>query len=424
MKRNSIRWIVFLGTISVIGIIIIQIYWVRQSFDINEKQLNQTLNIALRSTAEQIADYNNSSLPPEGLVDQLSSEYFVVNVNDIIDANILEHYLIQEFQTRNIHLDFEYAIYDCSSDKMVYGSYITFNETEKNNIEGLERSDLPKWDDHLYYFGVNFPSKRKYIKSNMGISYFFSAILMLVIIFFCYALLTILKQKKLSEVQKDFINNMTHELKTPISSIAISSEVLLKPDIIKNPERLANYSRIIKEQALRLQKQVEKVLQMALLEKEKIKLSIETLDVHKIIKNTIHNIDPALNKKNGSINFNRNSTDISIKADETHFTNVLFNLLDNAIKYNEKEPFITISTHNKHGCIMISIADKGIGISKEHQRRIFDKFFRIPTGNVHDVKGFGLGLNYVSRIIKAHKWKIKLESEPGKGSTFTIIIPV
>ena len=422
MKRNSIRWIVLLGAFSVIGIISTQIYWVGQSFDIKEKELDQDLKTALRSVAENMAESNKTPLPYKSVY-QMNSDYFVVNINDTINADYLEIYLENEFNIKDLLLDFQYGIFNCTTEKMEYGKNFILNEKGEYITKSIEEIEFRKHEEFVYYFGIKFPDKKKYITSNMGISYFFSSLLLLVIIIFVYALITILKQKRLSEVQKDFINNMTHELKTPISSITISSDVILNPDIINKPEKLRNYAMIIKDQAIRLQKQVEKVLQMAILEKEKIKLKLEIVNIHDVIKNTVQNIEPSLKNKEGKLDYSFEGDNIEIKADTTHFTNILFNLLDNAIKYTEEKPEICITIIKSGKNIMLSISDKGIGIKKENQKKIFDKFYRVPTGNIHNVKGFGLGLNYVSKIVKAHKWKIIIESEFGNGSKFTLIIP-
>jgi two-component system phosphate regulon sensor histidine kinase PhoR len=248
-------------------------------------------------------------------------------------------------------------------------------------------------------------------------------VLLVVIGFFAYTLFVIMKQKRLSEIQKDFINNMTHEFKTPISTIAVSTEVLKNPDIIHHPERLLNYTTIIEKENLRLKQQVDRVLQMARLDKEDIGLKKELIDVHEIIRDAIKNTSGALLEKSGSISCDLNATRSTIQADKLHLTNVLYNLIDNAIKYCKSSPHIVIQTRDDKKNILIEIQDNGIGISKDDQKRVFQKFYRVHTGNVHDVKGFGIGLNYVKSIVLAHLGKIHLHSELEKGSTFKIILP-
>ena len=245
--------------------------------------------------------------------------------------------------------------------------------------------------------------------------------MLLVIVFFAYTLFVILKQKRLSEIQKDFINNMTHEFKTPLSTIAISTAVLKDPNIIKAPERLLNYATIIENENQRLKQQVERVLQMARLEKEDIGLKKETVDVHELIQDAVK--INAINSK-ATITLDLQATRSQLAADKLHLTNVFFNLLDNAIKYNTNAPEIVVRSQNVNGSIQIEVQDNGIGIKPEDQRKIFFRFYRVPTGNLHDVKGFGLGLSYVKLIVEGHKGKITVSSEPGNGSCFSIVLPL
>ena len=423
MNRHTIRLLVILATIAVTGIITTQIFWLRRAFDLKEKQFNQTVSISLKNVAEHILAYNNHAAPVINPVCQYSTNYFVVAVNDVIDANVLEYFLRKEFDKRNLTLDFEYGIYDCNNERMVYGNYVNVNSDSQDITLHTQRTDLPKWENRTYYFGVNFPTRENHLLAQMGIWGVSSFALLVMIVFFAYALFVILKQKRLSEIQKDFINNMTHEFKTPISTIAISSEVLKNPAIIDNPGRLLNYATIIQEQANRLKNQVETVLQMASIDKEQIKLKKELLNVHEVIYKAVENIEATLKQENGCISYQLNAQKAEIQADRLHLTNMIYNLLDNAVKYTSNRPQICILTKNDKKGIWLSIRDNGIGISKEHQKKIFDKFYRVPTGNVHNVKGFGLGLNYIQSLVKAHKGLIIVESELHTGSTFHIFFP-
>lgn len=419
MKRNQIRIVVILGAFAIIGITIIQSYWLIKAWDINEKQFNQTIFIGLKNVAEKLSTYNQTVMPNENPVNQLSSNYFVVNVNSVIDANILDYYLKSEFNLLNIDIDYEYAIYDCHDDKMVYGNYVP----AKGKSKSLKMtSDLPKYEEYTYYFGVNFPSKTNYIGSDMLIWLIFSAILLISVIFFGYAIFIILQQKRLSELQKDFINNMTHEFKTPLSSIRISADVIGNSAIKNNPERLKTYSNIIMQESDRLNKQVENVLQIAKFEKMGSDIKPEDLELCQLIENVIDNC--RANHENATITKAFSLDEIYIRADKLHTTNIISNLLDNALKYADKKPEISILLEKKSYFLEVAICDNGPGIAKEYQKKIFRKFFRIPTGNIHNIKGFGLGLSYVWNVCKAQNWKIKLKSEVGKGSVFTIQIPL
>ncbi len=421
MRKNAIRLVVLLGAISVIGIVLTQIYWVKKELDLKDKEFNQTVQIALRNVAEDMAQYGQFSLPPKDVINQVSTDYYVVNINNTIDAKTLEFYLIKEFNAVGINTDFDYGIYDCSSDKMVYGNYISF--TPKDAKDKVVKS-LPKLDKFTYYFGVRFPDRSSYVVSRMDNWVFTSIILLVVIIFFGYAMFVILQQKRLSEMQRDFINNMTHEFKTPISTIAISSDVIANPHIVETPERLSTYAGIIKEEAGRLNRQVEKVLQIAKEERNEFRLNKEQVDLHELVKNAADSFGVTIHDKQGKITLDLKAANHLVNADRQHLANVIYNLLDNAVKYTNEAPLIKIGTVNFDKKILLSVQDNGIGIKKEYQRKIFDKFFRVPSGNLHNVKGFGLGLSYVRNIVNAHGWKIKVDSEPGKGSTFTLEIPV
>jgi two-component system, OmpR family, phosphate regulon sensor histidine kinase PhoR len=420
VKSSSIRFIVILAILCIVGITITQLYWVRRAFDLKEAEFERTVNAALFNVANQIYTINKTPSPAMNPVKQVSTNYFIVMVNGDVDASLLEFLLRSEFEKRNIKVDFEYGVYDCSSEKMKYGDYVPLQTAKEKNTA----KKLPTWSHYAYYFGVQFPNREAHLINQMGIWSFSSVVLLIVIVFFGYTLFVILKQKRLSEIQKDFINNMTHEFKTPISTIAVSTEVLKDPNIVHQPERLLNYTTIIEKENTRLRQQVERVLQMARLDKEDIGLKKEMVDVHHIVEDAIKNTSTALHEKYGSISCNLRAERPMLEADKLHLTNVLYNLIDNAIKYCKSAPHIIIRTNGTGRHLILEIEDNGIGISPENQKRVFQKFFRVPTGNVHDVKGFGIGLNYVKSIIEAHKGNIRLESELGKGSIFKISLPV
>jgi two-component system phosphate regulon sensor histidine kinase PhoR len=420
VKSATIRFIVVLATISILGISITQIYWVKRAFGLREAEFDRQVNTALFNVASQIFSLNNTPSPANNPVKQISTNYYVVMVNSDIDANLLEFLLRSEFEKRNIQADFEYGIYDCTHEKMVYGNYVKLSDKVSKREQN---PNLPKWVNAGYYFGVQFPNREAQILNQMGIWSFSSAVLLIVIVFFGYTLFVILKQKRLSEIQKDFINNMTHEFKTPISTIAVSTEVLKDTNIVQQPERLLQYATIIENENKRLKQHVERVLQMAKLDKEDVGLKKETVNLHEIIHEVVQSIELALREKQGSIQLSLHAASSDLPADRHHLTNVIFNLLDNAIKYCTNKPSITIQTELTGGFISLTVADNGIGISEENKKRIFQKFYRVPTGNVHDVKGFGLGLHYVKQIVEAHRGRITVTSEPGKGCAFTILLP-
>tara|TARA_B100000809_G_scaffold264895_1_gene322048 strand:+ start:2226 stop:3503 length:1278 start_codon:yes stop_codon:yes gene_type:complete len=422
MNRNTIRIIIFLAVISLIGIIATQFFWVKNAYNLQEKQFNDRVHVALTNVTHELLDFNEDESTLINPVKRISSNYFTVMINDTVNPYLLETLLRNEFVKRNIKIDFEYVIYDCFTDSIVFGDYISLEKGEKDNLQS--RSYNMKWDKDGHYFGIFFPSKSSYILSEMGIWAFSSSIILLIILFFGYTINVILKQKKLSEIKNDFINNITHEFKTPISTISLSAEVLLNPSIVNEPERLKNYANIIKEENNRLKNQVDKVLQLATLDKSKLKMENENIDIHKLITGSIKSFGLIVREKEGEISSSLKAEKFMFFGDKIHITNTLHNLIDNAIKYSAERPEVLISTNFNNNYIEISVKDNGIGVPSESQKHIFDKFYRTPTGNVHDIKGFGLGLNYVKTIVEAYEGSVKLISKENEGSTFVIKLPL
>jgi two-component system phosphate regulon sensor histidine kinase PhoR len=418
MSNKIIIGVVTLGALAIIGVISIQSYWVLKTWDIKSKEFNQSVRIALRKTTEKLAETDQFELPSKELVTQISSNYYVVNTEASIDAGNLEHFLRQELEALSLNEDFEYGIYDCSSQEMIYGNYCDFDNLNTEPAKKTRR--LPEVDKFTYYFGVTFPNRDSHLMGEMRLSILFSAISLITILFFIYALTVILRQRRLSEMQKDFINNMTHEFKTPISTIKISSNVFLQNENIQKDDRLLRYANIINEQNNRLNNQVEKVLQIAQLEGDTFELRKEKINVNELLEKIIKSEELRISELDGKITMNLQSKNAIIEADELHLTNIIHNLLDNAIKYCKTTPEITIETRDIGNNIKLRIADQGIGIKKEFMPQIFQKFYRIPTGDIHNIKGFGLGLFYVKNICKAHGWKIEAKSEEGKGTEFKI----
>ncbi|MEL6865264.1 MAG: HAMP domain-containing sensor histidine kinase [Bacteroidota bacterium] len=420
MTNSTIRRVVILGAVAIIGIIAVQSYWVMRNWDLKEQEFQQTVHIALLQVAKDLANYDSIPLPSQNLVNRKASNYYIVNINNVIDAGVLEYYLFKEFADHALEIDFEYAIYDCSSDDMVYGNYCTMGDIQRENVV---LGELPKYDEFTYYFGVKFPNRNSYLLGEMPRTIVFTVILFIAILFFIYSMSVILRQKRLSELQKDFINNMTHEFKTPISTIKISADVFLNNERIQEDARLMRYAAIIKEQNQRLNHQVEKVLQLAKIERDSFKLKLEEVDLHQLLVQAIRSNELQVAEfEGGRLRYDLRASEPLIRADALHLTNILHNLMDNAIKYCKKSPDIIIRTQDEQGGILLQIEDQGIGIAKEQQAKVFTKFYRVSTGNIHNVKGFGLGLFYIKSICDAHDWKIQLDSEPEQGTKISILI--
>lgn len=422
MNRKSIRLLVLFATISVCGIIGFQLFWVNRAYNIQEKQFNDRVHVALTNVVRQIQSISKDSSDLYEPIKQVTSNYFLVSTNDTLHPYLLESLLTTEFKERNLEYDFEYVIYDCFNDSIVFGNYVDLESEEKSYVYRTSQND--RWNEQSHYFGVYFPNKKSYLINEMEIWVYSSIFLLVVIAFFGYTIWMILKQRRLSEVKTDFINNMTHELKTPISTILLSTEVLCEPNISKDPVRLANYAKIIREENERLKTQVEKVLEIASLDTKNPNIYKQNINLHELIHETVSRFDTILQSRKGSILLKLDAENSTLQADKSHLTNVLFNLIDNAVKYSPNQPEIIISTENGKNGIYLRISDKGIGMDKESQKRIFEKFYRVSTGNLHNVKGFGIGLNYVKKMVKLHHGFIRLKSELGVGSTFKIYFPL
>jgi two-component system phosphate regulon sensor histidine kinase PhoR len=338
-----------------------------------------------------------------------------------IDKQTLQAIIESELRNHNINLSFEFAVKD-KNGKPVYSSSLYNNEFSDVFKTQLFPNDFFSSPNYLLIY---FPKKDKYIVTSLGLMGSSSILLTLIVIFsYTLTLFIILRQKKLSEMKNDFVNNMTHELKTPISTISLASQMLKDKSISENQKNFDSIAQIIEEESKRLGYQVEKVLQMAILERGSFKFRLEYINVKEFLNNIYNSFIIQVKKRNGTLTININSTIEKIEADEIHLSNVILNLLENAIKYCQKEPNITIFTKDSHNGIIFSVKDNGIGISSDDQKRIFEKFYRVHTGNVHNVKGFGLGLSYVKAIADAHQGWIKVESELNVGSEFFVYIPL
>ncbi len=355
----------------------------------------------------------------------------------ITDPNFLPNVLDTLLRQKNIYLDFKFAIQTEIDGK---NAYITVrNQPDGKSYYDIESHDFnPRKKTQVYkkllfpdeqqvkpnYLCVYFPKQRSELVKSTAFLIFPSFLLTLIIIaIFAVTLHIILKQKKISQIKNDFINNMTHELKTPISTISLASQMLRDSAVMHTPNSVDHISGVIFDESERLSNQVEKVLQMAVFNEGKLKLKFSDIDLNRLINNICSNFEIRVATESGKLNTYLSAENPHIIGDEVHISNVIFNLLDNAMKYRREAPQIDLSTENKNGWIVVQVKDNGIGIAKEHQNQIFERFYRVPTGNIHNVKGFGLGLSYVKRIVDSHNGKIKIESTLGKGTRFKIFFP-
>jgi two-component system phosphate regulon sensor histidine kinase PhoR len=342
----------------------------------------------------------------------------------INDLSTLGRLIKSELKRQGINLDFRLALksFPAGEERFIYGdkNYNSKQQTEYQALLFPHDDDLkPNW---LFIY---FPRQNTFLLKETGLLVIPTFVLTAMLIgIFVFTILIILRQKKLSNIKNDFINNMTHELKTPISTISLASQMLRDNTVTNTPKTIEHISGIIYQESKRLTTQVEKVLQMAVFNEGKLKLKFKEVNLNNLINSVVLNFELRVKSKNGELTTELNADPAIIKADDVHLTNVLFNLLDNAVKYSKDEPKITISTELKDQYLVLSVKDQGIGIQKEHVGQIFERFYRVPTGNVHDVKGFGLGLSYVKIITEAHRGLIKVESAINKGTKFMIYFPI
>ncbi|MFA6401590.1 MAG: HAMP domain-containing sensor histidine kinase [Salinivirgaceae bacterium] len=348
-----------------------------------------------------------------------------IPIEERLSNSVVTPTLDYELKNAGISLKYEYGISNFRGK--LYNKMKTngFNQNKVSQAykTTLFPNDILMQSDQLLLY---FPEKSNYLIQSIIYPFSGSLLFTLIILFtFYYTLRIIYNQKKTSEVKTDFINNMTHEFKTPIATISLAADSINNPNIITDADKVRRFTEIIKEENRRMNRQVESVLKMALIDKKDFNLNMVETDVHPLIRQAVKNISLQVEQKGGTLEMELKAENDRIKADETHLVNVIFNLLDNANKYSlDAPPEITLTTYNQQDNLVIAISDKGIGMDKDTQEKIFEKFYRVPTGDVHNVKGFGLGLSYVKAITMQFKGDVHVISQKGKGSTFEIRIPL
>ncbi len=356
----------------------------------------------------------------ENVVNRMMEMNLEMDVEARIDPNVLENILRKCFENNGIKMKYEYGVSRSS------GSYFLRSRKFEPDDKSVFRTMLYPSDllSEPSYLDVYFPSQsRHHLHALNPLGMISSALILIIIAIFTFSILTIIRQKKLSLLKTDFINNMTHELKTPISTLSLAGQMLKETNVANQNQSLNHLITIINDETKRLGFQVEKVLQMALFEHGNIEYKNKLIDLAEVLTRVKNSFQLHIDKKGGNLNIIFDQKVYFVEADEVHLTNVFFNLIDNAIKYCQETPEVEVSIRTKSNFHFIIVRDKGIGISKEHLNRIFDNFYRVPTGNIHNVKGFGLGLSYVKKVVEDHKGRIRVMSELGKGTSFTISLP-
>jgi len=470
MNRKAFIFIIATMTVALVGLMIIQSYWIRNAItvkeagfvrSVNEAISNVVYNLERLEAARQLENQMNfmqqrqkwlqsidsinrslfqnnrslvnpmemdkfmrKSIIAQDVLGKMLFDYSDVPIENRVNVGILDSLISVELMNKGIKTDYEFGVFNPVRNLM------PIQKTGKYPKELLNKgfpftlfpSDLKSSPDYLM---VYFPNEKRFLISQLWKTLSISIVFLIIIILsFSYTIMTILRQKKLSVIKNDFINNMTHEFKTPISTISLACEALGDRDIIQSEMLHNNYINIINEENKRLGNMAERILQSASLDKGQILLKKEMVDIHEVITEAISKIKLQVEKKEGRIITKFDAENHQVYADKVHVTNVIFNLIDNANKYTPGSPKIEIVTENSYSGLLISVKDNGPGISKSNQKKIFEKLYRVPTGNIHNVKGFGLGLSYVKAIIEQHNGKITLESELNKGSKFIIYLPV
>lgn len=452
-----------------LSLITVQINWIRNAYVVKEQQFDQMVHQALNDISniisreetyqQAITEFSKKALldnyfsenPTFGdsltthnsngatnaiitenssidekrrYINQVIDDILKTNpvIEDRISANEIEAITNETLLDYGINIHFEYAVVKPNSTFVFKSEDF---EPPVNSSVYRVRLYPNDFSPQSNYLDVYFPQKRNFIFRSLAFIGISSGVLTLLIVFtFAFTLYVIFRQKRVSEVKNDFVNNMTHELKTPISTISLASQMLGDKGIPDEMKNLTRISGIISKESKRLGYQVEKVLQIAAIDKGDFTINTERLDMHELIENVTTNFNIQIDSKGGLLIPSLHAEQTDVMADQVHMTNVVSNLLDNAVKYTPEKPEVLIETQNIDGHLQVRVRDNGIGISKANQKKIFDRFYRVPTGNVHDVKGFGLGLNYVKKIVEMHKGTIEVESELDKGTAFIFRIPL
>ncbi len=419
--------IALITTISVIGIVVSQFVWINRAIRLRSEQFDNMVFAGLSNVVDHVNYFEK-----EKKAEQKSGDSMVMKLDPIVSEQLLlkeitlgiDTLLEDEFGCFKVQQDYVFAILDTNSDKILFGN--SKPENYQSICESRHRVNLSSIYFGSYYLVVYFPNEKHLIIRRMflWLLVLSGCFLFIVISSFLYVIFAVMRQRKISEMKNDFINNMTHEFKTPISTISVASEMLMSHGISEHGDKIRKYANIIYDENLRLRNQVEQVLQITLLDKRELEINPVPVEAHRVIENSVDIFNLMIKEKHGVINTDLSANQSLVNVDELHFINVITNMLDNAIKYSENKPQIKVSTTNKLDGISILVEDNGRGIDMSDHKNIFKKFFRVHTGDIHDVKGFGLGLYYVKSVMDAHNGTITLlRSELHKGSVFELYFP-
>jgi len=419
IRSKTLRLVILISTVLVTIIIAIQLIWLQKVYLYEEKQFNINVSKSIRSLYSDMELVNDATDNVQKVIDNVSPDVYLLKID--CDPNLEQLWinLKAELTDFDVYTDCRAAIYSNTENKYTTEEYIDLPDSY---FPPENAKELTVYKRDYSYISLYFPHRGQYIIKQMIFWIASSGLLLLVLIGFGFSIFYLYRQKFFNETQKDFVNNFTHEFKTPLAVIKIASDVLQQNNIIEKPGRLKNYAGIINEQTSHLQAQVQRLLEIAYTDRSSLPLEKETFDADILLQEAINDLHPLVEQKNAVINTGFNSPGTIIKADKSYLRLCFINLIENAVKYSEA-PVIQITTGKDANDFSITVKDNGIGIAKEHQKKIFDRFYRIKDGELHTSKGFGLGLNFVKKVVDTHNGKIEVQSEQGKGSSFTIKIP-
>lgn len=423
MKRNILIGIIIIMTVALIGLLGIQIYWIKSASTVKESSFRRSVNEAMAKVVyklERMERWRAAEINPFPGMLSFSKH---LDYSLFLTPYELDSLISLELNIRGIDTRFLFGIYQPESDHFVMEKSTDYRKQmiQIGYAYPLFSSDLFTTPEYLLIY---FPYEKQFLLTELWGMLLISIVLIVVIIYtFSYTIIILFRQKKISDMKSDFINNMTHEFKTPISTISLACEAMKDKDLHRSKEEYDAYIEMISEENGRLSGLSERILQAAVLEKGEMKMHPEMVDLHLIIRDVIKSIRIQVEIKDGEIRTNLRAKPSLMEGDRMHLTNLVYNLLDNATKYTPRKPEIRVTTETSGKGILMSVYDNGTGISKQEQKKIFDKLYRIPTGNIHNVRGFGLGLSYVKAIVGVHHGKITVESEMNKGSVFRIYLP-
>jgi two-component system, OmpR family, phosphate regulon sensor histidine kinase PhoR len=418
IRSKALRFLLLISTFVVAIIIAVQLFWLQKVYFFEEKQFSTNISKSIKGLYEDMNLAEVHSYSMEKLIETPNNDLYLAKVGSLPNLDSLRLTFSNELADFGVFTDCKIAIYDKKSNAYIGEKYIDLPD---NYHPSPDNNPIPAFKRNYSYIAIFFPHRGQYIIKQMFFWIVSSAILLLALVGFSSSIFYLYRQKFLNETQKDFVNNFTHEFKTPLSVIKIAADVLQQPTIIDKPEKFHKYAGIISEQTTYLQQQVQRLLEIAFTDQRNLPLVLENVDANELIKQAINDIQPLIEEKEVQVITSFTNKNAFIRADKAHLLLVIINLIENAIKYSIK-PVIEISTFTTEADFCIRVKDNGMGIPKEHQKKIFDRFYRVTNGNLHPAKGFGLGLNFVKKIINAHFGKIEVESAPGEGSTFTIKI--